>query len=118
MRAYAEVGFDGLLRPNHVLSLYGESNDRPGYGTLERLFVLGRIRGAAAGRLRAPDRTSHVLGLAERNELGGGWTPNDLFLFSGRRRCCDVVAPHRLCRRDSRRSGARWRRSAFPIRRQ
>lgn len=44
MRAYAEVGFDGPLRPDHVPTLYGESNDRPGYGALGRLFALGYIR--------------------------------------------------------------------------
>lgn len=44
MRAYAEVGFDGPLRPDHVPTLYGESNERPGYATLGRLYALGYIR--------------------------------------------------------------------------
>lgn len=44
MRAYAEVGFDGPMRPDHVPTLYGESNDRPGYATLGRLYALGYIR--------------------------------------------------------------------------
>ncbi|MGI8882043.1 MAG: mannonate dehydratase [Jatrophihabitans sp.] len=45
MRAYARIGFDGPLRPDHVPTLHGESNDRPGYASLGRLFALGYIRG-------------------------------------------------------------------------
>lgn len=44
MRAYAAAGYDGPMRPDHVPTLYGESNDRPGYATLGRLFALGYIR--------------------------------------------------------------------------
>lgn len=44
MRAYAEVGFAGPMRPDHVPTLFGESNDRPGYETLGRLYALGYIR--------------------------------------------------------------------------
>jgi len=45
MRAYKEMGFDGVLRPDHVPSLAGEPNDRPGYAILGRLFAVGYIRG-------------------------------------------------------------------------
>lgn len=45
MRAYAEVGFDGPIRPDHVPTMHGERNDRPAYGALGRLFALGYIRG-------------------------------------------------------------------------
>jgi len=45
MRAYAEVGFSGPLRPDHVPTMHGEDNERPAYGTLGRLFALGYIRG-------------------------------------------------------------------------
>jgi mannonate dehydratase len=45
MRAYAEVGFDGPMRPDHVPTMEGEPNDRPGYGVLGRLFANGYIRG-------------------------------------------------------------------------
>lgn len=45
MRAYAEVGFDGPMRPDHVPTMDGESNDRPAYGTFGRLFAIGYIRG-------------------------------------------------------------------------
>ena len=47
MRAYAEIGFDGPLRPDHVPTMAGERNDRPGYETLGRLFALGYTRGLA-----------------------------------------------------------------------
>lgn len=53
MRAYAEIGFAGPMRPDHVPTMYGETNSRPGYETLGRLFAIGYIRGveqAAYGR--------------------------------------------------------------------
>ncbi len=43
--AYKEVGFEGPMRPDHVPTMYGESNDHPAYETLGRLFALGYIRG-------------------------------------------------------------------------
>jgi mannonate dehydratase len=45
MRAYQEIGFSGPMRSDHVPTMYGEANDRPGYGVLGRLFALGYIRG-------------------------------------------------------------------------
>jgi mannonate dehydratase len=45
MRAYAEIGYSGPIRPDHVPTMEGESNERPGYATLGRLFALGYIRG-------------------------------------------------------------------------
>ena len=45
MRAYHEIGFEGPMRPDHVPTLDGESNQRPGYETLGRLFAIGYIRG-------------------------------------------------------------------------
>jgi len=53
MRAYAEIGFAGPMRPDHVPTMFGETNARPGYETLGRLFAIGYIRGveqAAYGR--------------------------------------------------------------------
>ena len=47
MRAYAETGFSGPMRPDHVPTMAGETNERPGYETLGRLFALGYIRGVA-----------------------------------------------------------------------
>lgn len=45
MAAYKEVGFHGPMRPDHVPTMFGESNERPAYETLGRLFALGYIRG-------------------------------------------------------------------------
>ncbi|BBH17463.1 mannonate dehydratase [Nocardioides baekrokdamisoli] len=45
MKAYAGAGFAGPMRPDHVPTMEGESNARPGYETLGRLFALGYIRG-------------------------------------------------------------------------
>lgn len=45
MRAYADIGFEGPMRPDHVPTMAGETNTRPGYETLGRLFALGYIRG-------------------------------------------------------------------------
>ena len=45
MRAYEQIGFAGPMRPDHVPTLDGEPNDRPGYETLGRLFAIGYIRG-------------------------------------------------------------------------
>jgi len=44
VEAYAEVGFEGPLRPDHVPTLAGEDNHRPGYATMGRLFALGYIK--------------------------------------------------------------------------
>lgn len=59
MRSYAAVGFTGPMRPDHVPTMAGESNERPGYETLGRLFALGYIRGveqAAFGHPSTRDR--------------------------------------------------------------
>lgn len=52
MRAYHEVGFNGVIRPDHAPSMAGESNDNPGYEILGRLYAAGYMKGlmqAAAG---------------------------------------------------------------------
>lgn len=45
IEAYSQIGFDGPMRPDHVPTLDGEANTRPGYETLGRLFAIGYIRG-------------------------------------------------------------------------
>ena len=45
MDAYYDIGFAGAMRPDHVPTLAGELNTRPGYETLGRLFAIGYIRG-------------------------------------------------------------------------
>lgn len=45
LRAFADVGYDGPIRPDHVPTMQGESNDRPGYEMKGRLFAVGYMRG-------------------------------------------------------------------------
>lgn len=45
MRAWAEVGFDGPIRPDHVPTLAGETNENPGYELLGRLHAIGYMTG-------------------------------------------------------------------------
>ncbi len=47
LRAYHAIGFNGVLRPDHVPTLAGEPNDAPGYASLGRLHAIGYIRGLA-----------------------------------------------------------------------
>jgi mannonate dehydratase len=47
LRAYGEIGYTGVLRPDHVPTLAGETNASPGYATLGRLHAVGYIRGLA-----------------------------------------------------------------------
>lgn len=45
MNAYAEIGFNGPIRSDHVPTMYGEANTRPGYMHLGRLFAMGYMKG-------------------------------------------------------------------------
>lgn len=45
MRAYRDVGYDGVCRPDHVPTMAGDSNDRPSYSNIGRLFAIGYLRG-------------------------------------------------------------------------
>ncbi|HEY0756500.1 MAG TPA: mannonate dehydratase [Ktedonobacteraceae bacterium] len=45
MRCYSEIGFTGVMRPDHVPTLEGDSNDAPGYTTRGRLYATGYMRG-------------------------------------------------------------------------
>jgi mannonate dehydratase len=47
MKAYYDIGFNGPLRPDHVPTMFGETNERPGYMTLGNLYATGYIRGLA-----------------------------------------------------------------------
>lgn len=44
-RAYREVGFEGVLRPDHVPTMAGENNSSPGYEAMGRLFAIGYLKG-------------------------------------------------------------------------
>ena len=45
MRAYRDVGFEGVCRPDHVPTMEGDDNDRPGYSSIGRLFAIGYLKG-------------------------------------------------------------------------
>ena len=45
MKAYREIGFDGVLRPDHVPTMEGDSNEDAGYSSIGRLYAIGYIRG-------------------------------------------------------------------------
>lgn len=45
MRAYKDIGFDGVLRPDHVPTVEGDSNENAGYSAFGRLYAIGYIRG-------------------------------------------------------------------------
>jgi mannonate dehydratase len=45
MKAYKDIGFSGVLRPDHVPTVEGDSNENAGYSSFGRLYAIGYIRG-------------------------------------------------------------------------
>jgi mannonate dehydratase len=45
MRAYRDIGYEGVCRPDHVPTMEGDSNDRPSYSSIGRLFAIGYLKG-------------------------------------------------------------------------
>jgi mannonate dehydratase len=45
MKAYRDIGFTGVLRPDHVPTMEGDSNEDAGYSSIGRLYAIGYIRG-------------------------------------------------------------------------
>lgn len=45
MQAYKDIGFEGVLRPDHVPTVEGDSNENAGYSQFGRLYAIGYIRG-------------------------------------------------------------------------
>ncbi len=45
MRCYQEIGFEGMMRPDHVPTMEGDSNASAGYTRLGRLYATGYMRG-------------------------------------------------------------------------
>ena len=54
LRAYRDVGYDGVCRPDHVPTMEGDSNERPGYSSVGRLFAIGYIKGLREAVYRDP----------------------------------------------------------------
>ena len=45
LKAYRDIGFEGVLRPDHVPTVEGDSNENAGYSSFGRLYAIGYIRG-------------------------------------------------------------------------
>jgi mannonate dehydratase len=45
LKAYHDIQFEGVLRPDHVPTVEGDSNDNAGYSAFGRLYAIGYIRG-------------------------------------------------------------------------
>ncbi|BCP52143.1 mannonate dehydratase [Kaistia sp. 32K] len=45
MKAYRDIGYEGVLRPDHVPTVEGDSNEDAGYSAFGRLYAIGYIRG-------------------------------------------------------------------------
>lgn len=63
IQAYQEVGFKGPMRPDHVPTMEGDSNDTPGYTMRGRLYAIGYMRGL----IEAARKT----GKKEKQKTGG-----------------------------------------------
>ena len=45
MKAYYDIGFTGPIRPDHVPTMAGDSNDHAGYSNIGALYAFGYMRG-------------------------------------------------------------------------
>jgi mannonate dehydratase len=45
MRAYRDIGLEGVYRPDHVPTMEGDSNENAGYSSIGRLFAIGYLKG-------------------------------------------------------------------------
>ena len=45
MKAYRNIGFEGVCRPDHVPTMEGDSNQNPSYSSIGRLFAIGYLKG-------------------------------------------------------------------------
>ena len=45
MAAYRDIGYGGVMRPDHAPTMEGENNDRPGYAINGRLLAVGYMKG-------------------------------------------------------------------------
>ena len=56
IEAYRDIGFDGLMRCDHVPNMYGEPTSVVGFGTLGRLYAVGYMRGLIEAATRVRER--------------------------------------------------------------
>jgi mannonate dehydratase len=45
MRAYRDVGYEGVARPDHIPTMEGDHTGQPGYTTIGRLYAIGYMVG-------------------------------------------------------------------------
>ncbi len=45
IKAYRDIGFEGVARPDHVPTMEGDSNEQAGYSSIGRLFAIGYLKG-------------------------------------------------------------------------
>jgi mannonate dehydratase len=45
MKAYRDIGFEGVCRPDHVPTMLTDSNSQAGYSAVGRLFAIGYLKG-------------------------------------------------------------------------
>jgi mannonate dehydratase len=45
LKAYRDIGYEGVCRPDHVPTMEGDRNDHPGYSSVGRLFAIGYLKG-------------------------------------------------------------------------
>ncbi len=45
MQAYCDIGYDGVLRPDHLPTMKGDSDDNPAHSSFGRFFAIGYIKG-------------------------------------------------------------------------
>jgi mannonate dehydratase len=63
MRAYRDIGYQGVCRPDHVPTMEGDSNSNPGYSSIGRLFAIGYLKGL----LQAVDSEKPVKSVSEKS---------------------------------------------------
>lgn len=68
LEAYRDIGFDGVLRPDHVPTVEGDSNVRPGYSPYGRLFAIGYLKGLREAAYRGRLTTNHPSGSATEED--------------------------------------------------
>jgi mannonate dehydratase len=55
MRAYRDVGYQGVLRVDHVPTMAGDSNAVAGYSSIGRIFAIGYVKGLREAVYGSPD---------------------------------------------------------------
>jgi len=55
IRAYRDVGYQGVLRVDHVPTMEGDSNAVAGYSSIGRIFAIGYVKGLREAVYGSPD---------------------------------------------------------------